>query len=107
MNLTTLTTAALLSCGALFAAGCAHHQGHERSTGEIIDDSAITTKVKGALLAEKDVNSFDIQVKTFEGVVQLSGFVDSQWQIDKAVQVAAGVHGVQKVKNDLIHKPVK
>lgn len=107
MNLKALTTAALLSCGALFVAGCAHHQGHERTGGEVIDDSAITTKVKSALLAEKDVNSFDIKVKTFEGVVQLSGFVDSQWQIDKAVQTAASVNGVLKVKNDLIHKPAK
>lgn len=107
MNLKTLATAALLSCGAFVVAGCAHHQGHERSGGEVIDDSAITTKVKSALLAEKDVNSFDIKVKTFDGVVQLSGFVDSEWQIDKAVQVASGVSGVQKVKNDLIHKPAQ
>lgn len=107
MNLKTLTTAALLSCGTLFAAGCAHHHGHERTGGEVIDDSAITTKVKSALLAEKDVNSFDIKVKTFDGTVQLSGFVDSKWQIDKAVQVASAVNGVQKVMNDLVHKPVK
>jgi hyperosmotically inducible periplasmic protein len=107
MNLKTLASTLLLSCGALFVAGCAHHQGHERTGGEVIDDSAITTKVKTALLTEKDLNSFDIKVKTFDGVVQLSGFVDSQWQIDKAVEVATGVKGVKKVKNDLIHKPVK
>lgn len=107
MKLKALLTAALLSSGALFVAGCAHHHGHERTGGEVIDDSGITTKVKSALLAEKDVNSFDIKVKTFEGVVQLSGFVDSQWQIDKAVQVASGVNGVKKVTNDLIHKPKK
>lgn len=107
MNLKALTTAVLLSCGALFVAGCAHHEGHERTGGEAIDDTAITTKVKTALLAEKDVNSFDIKVKTFDGVVQLSGFVDSTWQIDKAVEVARGVNGVQSVKNDLIHKPAK
>ncbi|MFA5939863.1 MAG: BON domain-containing protein [Sinimarinibacterium sp.] len=105
MNLKTLATAALLACGALGVTGCAHHQGHERTGGEVVSDSVLTTKVKSALLAEKDVNSFDIQVKTFEGTVQLSGFVDSQWQIDKAVQVASGVEGVRKVKNDLIHKP--
>lgn len=104
MNLKALTIAVLLSCGALFVAGCAHHQGHERTGGEVIDDSAITTKVKSALLAEKDVNSFDIKVKTYDGTVQLSGFVDSQWQIDKAVQVASAVKGVRKVTNDLVHK---
>ena len=106
MNLKTLTTAVLLSGGTLFAAGCTH-QGHERTAHEVVDDSSITTKVKSALLAEKDVNSFDIKVKTFDGTVQLSGFVDSQWQIDKAVQVASAVKGVQKVTNDLVHKPVK
>lgn len=104
MNLRTLLTAALLSSGTLVVAGCAHH-GHDRTGGEVVSDASITTKVKSALLAEKDVNSFDIKVETFNGTVQLSGFVDSQWQIDKAVQVAAGVNGVKTVKNDLIHKP--
>lgn len=105
MNLKTLATAALLACGTLAVTGCAHNTGHERTGGDVVSDSVITTKVKSALLAEKDVNSFDIKVQTFDGTVQLSGFVDSQWQIDKAVQVAAGVQGVRKVKNDLIHKP--
>lgn len=107
MNLKTLVTAALLSSAALFAAGCAHHHGHERTGGEIIDDAAVTAKVKSALLAEKGVNSLDINVKTFDGTVQLSGFVDSQWQIEKASQVAMAVNGVHQVKNDLVHKPAK
>ena len=105
MNLKAILTAALLSSSALVAAGCASDRGHERTAGEVVDDSTLTTKVKAALLAEKDVNSFDIKVKTYEGTVQLSGFVDSQWQIDKAVEVANGVDGVQRVKNDLVHKP--
>ena len=105
MNIRTLVSAALLATGALVASGCAHHSGHARSGGEVVDDAAITTKVKSALLAEKDVNSFDIKVETFNGTVQLSGFVDSQWQIDKAGQVARSVSGVQNVKNNLIHKP--
>lgn len=104
MNLKTLLTAALIAASALFAAGCAS-EGHERSTGAVIDDTTITTKVKSELLAQKDVNSFDIKVQTFNGTVQLSGFVDSQWQIDKAVQIAAAVNGVQHVTNNLIHKP--
>lgn len=107
MNLRTLATVALMSCGAFVIAGCSHHHGHQRTGGEVVDDSAITTKVKSALLAEKDVNSFDIKVQTFDGVVQLSGFVDSKWQIDKAVEVASSIKGVQSVKNDLVHKPVK
>lgn len=104
MNFKTILTAAVLASGTLVIAGCAH-DGHERTAGAVIDDTTITTKVKSALLAEKDVNSFDIKVTTFQGTVQLTGFVDSQWQIDKAVQVATAVSGVQRVTNDLIHKP--
>lgn len=107
MKLKTLITAALLAGGSLTLGGCASFgsDGHQRSSGEVVDDAVVTTKVKSALLAEKDVNSFDIRVETFNGTVQLAGFVESQWQIDKAVQVAAAVDGVQRVKNDLIHKP--
>lgn len=104
MNLKILLTSALLASGGLVVTGCVSN-GHERSSGEVVDDAAVTTKVRAALLAEKDVNSFDISVKTYEGVVQLSGFVDSQWQIDKAVQIAAATDGTKRVKNDLIHKP--
>ncbi len=104
MNFKTLFTALLIGSGGLVVGACASN-AHDRSGGEVIDDVAITTKVKSALLTEKDVNSFDIKVETFNGTVQLSGFVDSQWQIDKAVQVAKAVAGVQQVKNDLIHKP--
>jgi len=104
MNIKALATALLLSVSGFTMVSCAA-TGHERSTGTVIDDATITTKVKAALLAEKDVKSFEIKAETFEGVVQLSGFVDSQWQIDKAVQVASRVEGVKSVKNDLIHKP--
>ena len=104
MNLRKLLTAALISCGTIVVAGCAS-QGHERTAGAVIDDATITTRVKSALLAEKDINFLDIKVETFNGTVQLSGFVDSQWQIDKAGQVTAAVEGVQHVQNDLVHKP--
>ena len=74
------------------------------STGEYVDDSVITTKVK-ALLAEDDfLKSFKISVETFKGVVQLSGFVNSQQAIDKAGQIAGSVKGVSSVKNNLIVK---
>jgi len=76
----------------------------KESAGEYVDDSVITTKVK-ALLAKDDVlKSFEINVKTYKGVVQLSGFVDSQMTIDKAGQIAGGVEGVKSVKNDLLVK---
>ncbi|TBU92037.1 BON domain-containing protein [Stutzerimonas kirkiae] len=104
MDLKTLFLAALFAGSSLVISGCSH-PGHQQSSSEVVSDLAITTKVKSALLLEDDLNSFDIKVKTFNGTVQLTGFVDSQWQIDKALQVTRGVAGVRKVKNDLIHKP--
>lgn len=71
------------------------------STGEYIDDSVITTKVKAAILEDKTLNVFEINVETFKGVVQLSGFVSSQNDIDRAVSVASEVGGVKSVKNDM------
>lgn len=103
MKLKTFLILVLLSGGALAITGCAH-PGHERSAGKIIDDATITTQVKSALLSAKDVKSFDIKVTTFNGTVQLSGFVDSQWQIDQAVKIASGIQGVRHVTNNLIHK---
>lgn len=76
----------------------------ESTVGEKIDDGIITTKVKAALLAEEGVNSTDITVETNEGVVQLSGFVDDQGQIDKAAEVTRKVEGVKDVKNELAVK---
>ena len=74
------------------------------STGEYVDDSVITTKVK-SLLAEDDfLKSFKISVETFKGVVQLSGFVNSQQAVDKAGQITRSVKGVSSVKNNLIVK---
>jgi len=74
------------------------------STGEYVDDSVITTKVK-ALLAEDDfLKSFKISVETYKGTVQLSGFVDSQKAVDKAVEITRSVKGVASVKNNLIVK---
>ena len=82
---------------------CASTRTHE-STGEYVDDSVITTKVK-ALLAEDDfLRSFQISVETFKGTVQLSGFVNSQQAVDKAGQIARSVKGVSSVKNSLIVK---
>lgn len=103
MIIRTLLVAALLASGTLAIAGCASNE-HQRSAGTYIDDASVTTRVKTALLTEKDLNSFDISVETFEGSVQLSGFVNSQWQIDRAGQVAAAVNGVRNVRNNLIHK---
>lgn len=76
----------------------------QSSTGEFVDDSVITTKVKSLLAADDFLKSFKISVETRKGVVQLSGFVDSQNAVNKAGQIAKGVGGVKAVRNDLIVK---
>jgi osmotically-inducible protein OsmY len=76
----------------------------QESTGEYVDDSVITTKVKSLLAADDFLKSFDISVETYKGTVQLSGFVSSQQAVDKAGQITRGVKGVKSVKNDLIVK---
>jgi len=73
----------------------------KEGTGEYVDDSVITGKVKAAIFNDSTLKVNEINVETFKGVVQLSGFVRSQADIDKAVQVARGVAGVKSVKNDM------
>lgn len=82
----------------LVMTGCASSPKHE-GTGEYLDDSLVTTKVKTAVFNEPSLKSAEINVETFKGVVQLSGFVTSQANIDKAVEVASKVSGVKSVKN--------
>ena len=81
-------------------AGCASTQKHE-STGQYIDDTAITTGVKAAILKEPGLKSAEINVETFKGRVQLSGFVSSRASADRAVQIAQAVNGVTSVANDM------
>jgi osmotically-inducible protein OsmY len=76
----------------------------KESTGEYVDDSVITTKVKSLLAADDFLKSFQIGVETFKGTVQLSGFVASQQAVDKAGEIARSVKGVTSVKNDLVVK---
>ena len=83
--------------------GCASTPKQE-GTGEFVDDSVITTKVKAELLSEESLKSFEIKVVTFKGEVQLSGFVSSRANIDKAIEVARRVKGVKAVKNDMLLK---
>jgi hyperosmotically inducible protein len=80
--------------------GCSSTSKHE-GTGEYIDDSVITTKVKAAVLNEPTLKSSEVNVETFKGVVQLSGFVNSEADIAKAVEITRGVKGVTSVKNDM------
>lgn len=71
------------------------------SAGEYFDDTVITTKVKAAILNESTLKSSEIHVETYKGVVQLSGFVNSETDMHKAVEVARGVKGVVSVKDDM------
>jgi osmotically-inducible protein OsmY len=80
--------------------GCASTSKQE-GTGEYVDDTVITTKVKTAIFNDPNLKSSEINVETFKGVVQLSGFVNSRADINRAVEVARGIAGVKSVKNDM------
>ncbi|MBN1829901.1 MAG: BON domain-containing protein [Deltaproteobacteria bacterium] len=84
-------------------AACASTSKRE-STGEYIDDSVITSKVKSLLGTDDFLKSFQISVETYKGNVQMSGFVNSQQAVDKAGEIARNVKGVKSVKNSLIVK---
>jgi osmotically-inducible protein OsmY len=73
----------------------------QEGTGEYVDNSVITSKIKSKLAADDFLKSFEIGVETYKGIVQLSGFVDSQRAVDKAGQIARSVEGVKSVKNNL------
>ena len=101
--MTSITRAFSYLLAALIVAlalGCASTSKQE-GTGEYVDDTVITTKVKAAIFNEPTLKSAEINVETFKGVVQLSGFVTSTAAQNKAVEVARGVAGVKSVKNDM------
>lgn len=98
MNKPTLTLATVLMFGLL--GGCASTPTQE-STGQYIDDSVITAAVKASILNEPTLKVAEINVETFKGKVQLSGFVSSVAAASKAVEVARGVRGVTAVKDDM------
>jgi osmotically-inducible protein OsmY len=106
--ITTRKVAALISMMGTLAlgglsGGCASSQNHD-STGQYVDDTGVTTRVKTALLRDDSVKSFEISVKTMKGVVQLSGFVDNSDQKASAGHDAAACEGVTDVQNNLIVK---
>ncbi|MCH8618630.1 BON domain-containing protein [Undibacterium sp. TS12] len=80
--------------------GCASTATKE-STGEYIDDTVITTKVKAAIVNDATLKATEINVETYKGVVQLSGFVADPASVGRAATVASGVKGVKSVKNDI------
>ena len=99
-QLTKYFSALFLALTLITVVGCAS-TSKQAGTGEYIDDSVITTKVKAAIFNEPTLKVAEINVETFKGVVQLSGFVNSQADINKAVEVARSVRGVSSVKNDM------
>lgn len=80
--------------------GCAGSETRQ-STGEYIDDASITSKVKSRLLSDDDVSGLAVEVETYKGVVQLSGFVDSNEERRRAEELAEEVSGVRNVRNDI------
>lgn len=90
----------MMSIALLAGVGCASTRT-QSSAGEYIDDTVITTKVKAAIFNEPDLKSAEINVETFKGEVQLSGFVGTQMEINKAGTVARAVAGVTSVRNDI------
>jgi osmotically-inducible protein OsmY len=93
-------SAIVLAVSLVSVVGCASTAKQE-GTGEYMDDTVLTTKVKAAIFNEPSLKSAEINVETFKGVVQLSGFLTSQADVNKAVAVARGVSGVKSVKNDM------
>jgi hypothetical protein len=98
----SLRFAAYCALMAVFV-GCAATQKRE-STGEYVDDSVVTAKIRAAIIAEPTLKMLQINVQTFKGIVQLNGFVDSAESLAKAGEVAQGVQGVRELKNDLVVK---
>jgi hyperosmotically inducible protein len=93
-----VTLAAVM--GGTLVTGCASTSTRE-STGEVIDDTLITSKVKAAFVEDKTVSAMNINVETYKGIVQLSGFANSQAEINRAVEIARNIKGVKAVKNDI------
>ena len=100
MNTMNRFTAVFIASAMLFTIGCASTSTQE-STGQYIDDTTITTKVKAAIFNEPSLKVAQINVETFKSVVQLSGFVSSSADIATAGSVARSVAGVASVKNDI------
>ncbi len=95
-----IATAVFTAVTALTVVGCASTSTKE-GTGEYIDDAVLTTKVKSSIFNEPTLKTTEINVETFKGTVQLSGFVAQPGDITKAGEIARGVKGVKSVKNDI------
>ena len=95
-----IVTAAFTAAVAITAVGCSSNPT-SKSAGEYDDDAVITTKVKAAFAADPTVKATEVNVETYKGDVQLSGFVAEPRDAQRAVEIARGVQGVTSVKNDI------
>jgi osmotically-inducible protein OsmY len=101
MNMTKRVATALFTATVAFTiVGCTSTP-HRESTGEYVDDSVVTGKVKAAIFNEPSLKATEINVETYKGDVQLSGFVAQAQDAQKAAEVARGIKGVNSVKNDI------
>ncbi len=98
--LISVFSAFFLALTLMMAGGCASTPQTE-GTGEYVDDSVITTKVKAALVNDPNVSAAEVNVETFKGIVQLSGFINSRADMNRAIELARNVPGVKSVKNDM------
>lgn len=101
MNFRQLTRIVLALAFTAMLAACAGTATQE-STGEYIDDTVVTSRVKSVLLNDPNVSGLAINVETYRGTVQLSGFVKSAGERNRAVQLARDVKGVRQVRNDIL-----
>jgi osmotically-inducible protein OsmY len=95
-----LVTAAFTAAVAITAVGCSSNPT-AKTAGEYVDDAVITSKVKAAFAADPTVKATEVNVETYKGDVQLSGFVAEAGDAQRAVEIARGVKGVSSVKNDI------
>lgn len=93
-------TALFLVLSLIIMGGCTVASG-QKSAGEFVDDSVITTQIKTALIRDENIRAGEINVETYKGEVQLTGFVSSREAANRAVELARGVKGVTAVRNDM------
>jgi len=100
MKIINYCSQALLTFALVATIGC-HSTHDQESAGEYLDDTVITTRVKAAIIKDEELKASEINVETFKGVVQLSGFVSDRSDIARATEVAEDIKGVVSVKNDI------
>lgn len=105
-NIKLLVGLLIISFGISLVSGCSVFRGQE-TMGQYVDGSNITATVKRLLVQDKDTSSANINVKTLAGIVQLSGFAKTEYEKERAGQIAASVNGVTEVHNNLIVREPK